>query len=107
MYVHVDVLIVGVGVEFNAPLDTVFISEAVLIEAGPRIKAGVSLNCTNRGRGLVFKELRVGLQHTGTVQGRAFQFGQKKFRFDSILATEWIFFVSIRFANLINLPLVH
>jgi len=40
MYVHVDVLIVGVGVEFNAPLDTVFISEAVLIEAGPRIKAG-------------------------------------------------------------------
>ena len=34
---HVDVLIVGVGVEFNAPLDS---SEAVLIEAGPRIKAG-------------------------------------------------------------------
>ena len=35
----------------------------------------------------------------------AFQFGQKKFRFDSILATESIF--SIRFGNLINLPLVH
>ena len=28
--------------------------------------------------------------------GRAFQFGQKKFRFDSILATESIFFDSIR-----------
>jgi len=27
---------------------------------------------------------------------RAFQFGQKKFRFDSILATEWIFLDSIR-----------
>jgi len=38
---------------------------------------------------------------------RAFQFGQKKFRFDSILATESIFFDSIRFGNLINLPLVH
>jgi len=36
---------------------------------------------------------------------RAFQFGQKKFRFDSILAIESIF--SIRFGNLINLPLVH
>jgi len=36
---------------------------------------------------------------------RAFQFGQKKFRFDSIQATESIF--SIRFGNLINLPLVH
>jgi len=36
---------------------------------------------------------------------RAFQFGQKKFLFDSILATESIFF-SIRFGNLINLPLV-
>ena len=31
----------------------------------------------------------------------------KKFRFDSILATESIFFDSIRYANLINLPLVH
>ena len=39
---------------------------------------------------------------------RAFQFGQKKsFRFNSILATESIFFYSIRFGNLINLPLVH
>ena len=28
-------------------------------------------------------------------------------RFDSILATESIFFDSIRFGNLINLPLVH
>jgi len=28
-------------------------------------------------------------------------------RFDSILATESIFFDSIRFANLINLPLLH
>jgi len=36
---------------------------------------------------------------------RAFQFGQKKFRFDSILAIESIF--SIRFGNLINLPLIH
>ena len=36
---------------------------------------------------------------------RAFQFGQKKFWFDSILATESIFL--IRFGNLINLPLVH
>ena len=40
-----------------------------------------------------------------TVRDRAFQFGQKKFRFDSILATESIF--SIRFGNMINLPLVH
>jgi len=39
------------------------------------------------------------------VQTREFQFGQKKFRFDSILATESIFL--IRFVNLINLPLVH
>ena len=31
--------------------------------------------------------------------------GKKKFRFDSILAIESIF--SIRFGNLINLPLVH
>jgi len=38
---------------------------------------------------------------------RAFQFRQKKFRFDSILAIESIFFDSIRFGNLINLPLVH
>ena len=30
------------------------------------------------------------------VCSRAFQFGQKKFRFDSILATESIFFDSIR-----------
>ena len=36
---------------------------------------------------------------------KAFQFRQKKFRFDSILTTESIF--SIRFGNLINLPLVH
>ena len=36
---------------------------------------------------------------------RAFQFVQKNF--DSILATESIFFDSIRFANLINLLLVH
>ena len=36
------------------------------------------------------------------VRTRAFQFGQKKFRFDSILATESIFFDSIRFGNLIN-----
>ena len=28
-------------------------------------------------------------------------------RFDSILVTESIFFYSIRFANLINLPLLH
>ena len=35
-------------------------------------------------------------------RGRAFQFWQKKFRFDSVLATESIF--SIRFGNLINLP---
>ena len=39
------------------------------------------------------------------LSSRAFQFGQKKFRFDSILVTESIF--SIRFANLINLPLLH
>jgi len=38
------------------------------------------------------------------IGSRAFQFGQKSF--DSILATESIFF-SIRFGNLINLPLVH
>ena len=40
---------------------------------------------------------------------RAFQFGQKKVsvRFYSIFATESIFFDSIRFDNLINLPLVH
>ena len=39
---------------------------------------------------------------------RALQFGQKKVSilFDSILATESIFF-SIRYSNLINLPLVH
>ena len=36
---------------------------------------------------------------------RAFQFGQKKFWFYSIFATKSIF--SIRFGNLINLPLVH
>jgi len=36
---------------------------------------------------------------------RAFQFGPKKILFDSIHATESIF--SIRFGNLINLPLVH
>jgi len=40
--------------------------------------------------------------YTQRDQDRAFQFGQKK---DSILATESIF--SIRFGNLINLPLVH
>ena len=39
------------------------------------------------------------------MNSRAFQFGQKKFRFDSILAIDSIF--SIRFSNLINLPLVH
>jgi len=39
------------------------------------------------------------------VTARAFQFGQKKFRFDSILPTESVY--SIRFANLINLLLVH
>ena len=34
--------------------------------------------------------------------------GKKKFRFDSILATEQMFFLdSVRFGNLINLPLVH
>ena len=44
-------------------------------------------------------------QRGRATQGRAFQFGQKKFRIDSILATESIF--SIRFGNLINLPLVH
>jgi len=43
--------------------------------------------------------------YTQRDQDRAFQFGQKKFRFDSILAAESIF--SIRFGNLINLPLVH
>jgi len=36
---------------------------------------------------------------------RAFQFGQKKFRFDSRYRID--FFDSIRFANLINLSLVH
>jgi len=43
------------------------------------------------------------------LDARAFQFGQKKvlIRFDSILVTESIFFDSIRFANLINLPLLH
>jgi len=44
---------------------------------------------------------------TTPTRTRAFQFGQKKFLFDSILATESIFFDSIRFSNLINLPLVH
>ena len=41
------------------------------------------------------------------VYSKAFQFGQKKFwiRFNSIFAAESIF--SIRFGNLINLPLVH
>jgi len=36
---------------------------------------------------------------------RAYQFGQKKFRFDSRYRID--FFDSIRFSNLINLPLVH
>jgi len=36
---------------------------------------------------------------------RAFQQGQKKFRFDSRYRIH--FFDSIRFGNLINLPLVH
>jgi len=43
----------------------------------------------------------------GVLPAIAFQFGEKKFRFDSILATESIFFDSIRFGSLINLPLVH
>jgi len=38
---------------------------------------------------------------------RAFQFGQKKFRFDSIPFSLPNRFFSIRFDNLINLPLVH
>ena len=40
-----------------------------------------------------------------TVRDRAFQFGQKKIRFDSRYRID--FFDSIRFGNMINLPLVH
>jgi len=58
-------------------------------------------------RGLVPAERRALRPGTSTVEvsGRAFQFRQKSF--DSILTTEWIFFDSILFGNVINLPLVH
>ena len=48
--------------------------------------------------------------NSSVLRGREFQFGQKKFRFDSIRFDSRYridFFDSIRFGNLINLPLVH
>ena len=50
--------------------------------------------------GLCFGTLPGDLERLQPPSIRAFQFGQKKFRFDSILATESIF--SIRFGNLID-----